>query len=193
MKYSIREFASEIRQTNPPFYEELSDSQVVKRWLNDHPEDKYKLIQERTPKQNSKVMNEENSESSSFGWLFFLILLSVLAFTKKKQKKHIEETSVALKETMYKLGAKNISNSLKGNENTGENMWEGIGLLFGEGIIEEIAPKLVGRKNFMFFSLTKLSLDGDDHIIGIGILGNVIILADFEKELKKALKQTKQQ
>jgi hypothetical protein len=47
MKYSIKQFANEIRQKNPNSYDDLSDQKLVELWVKKHPDDKDKIRNEK--------------------------------------------------------------------------------------------------------------------------------------------------
>ena len=47
MKYSIKQFANEIRQKNPNSYDDLSDQKLVELWVKKHPDDKGKIRNEK--------------------------------------------------------------------------------------------------------------------------------------------------
>ena len=43
MKYSIKQFANDIRQKYPNSYDDLSDQKLVELWVKKHPDDKEKI------------------------------------------------------------------------------------------------------------------------------------------------------
>ena len=47
MKYSIKQFANEIRQKYPNSYDDLSDQKLIELWVKKHPDDKNKIRNEK--------------------------------------------------------------------------------------------------------------------------------------------------
>jgi hypothetical protein len=107
----------------------------------------------------------------------------VLAFTNPSQEKHIQETNIILKKVVNYISSKGLMD----NGNSTNQLMGGIGLLFGDNLIDGVTSKFITRKNYIFFSLTNASFDGKDQTIGIGILGNVVIFDEFEKKIKDIL------
>ena len=59
-----------------------------------------------------------------------------------------------------------------------------LGAMLGATFAENLINNLVSRDNYLLFSLTKATFDGESKIIGVGILGNVFITTKTD-ELKK--------
>ena len=57
--------------------------------------------------------------------------------------------------------------------------------MFGNSLVEGIVKEVVKKKDYFFFSLTSIEYNGYEKVIGIGIMGNVHISEEVEKELKK--------
>jgi hypothetical protein len=76
MKYSIKEFAHEIRKIHPGHYDDLSDSKLVGLWLKKFPADV------------DKVGLQTKSKSSWGAYVFYGVLIYVgLSFINKEFKK----------------------------------------------------------------------------------------------------------
>jgi len=69
MKYTINEFATEIRKSYPGDYDDLSDTKLVELWLKKYPNDKEKI--------GSDIVNQPQEDSLYFS---FLGLISVALF-----------------------------------------------------------------------------------------------------------------
>jgi len=63
MKYSIKEFAQEIRKTYPNDYNDLSDDELVHLWLKKYPKDKNKID-----------FSKKEKTSFNFLWILFIIV-----------------------------------------------------------------------------------------------------------------------
>ena len=90
----------------------------------------------------------------------------------------------AVKEKISKL-IKSENPSEEKSTNLLSEVGSAIGAMFGDSLVEGIVKEVVKRKDYFFFSLTSVEYNGYDKVIGIGILGNVHISEEVEKELKK--------
>lgn len=88
-------------------------------------------------------------------------LLLILTFTNPSEQDHRDAVMTKITE--------------KVKENQPENEWEeagqNLGLMFLQGMIGNI----VTRNNYVLFSTTKLSYQGETKVIGYGVLGKVYI------------------
>ena len=97
----------------------------------------------------------------------------------------LEDHQNAVKEKISKI----IKSQMPTDEKTTSTLGEigtAIGTLFGNSLLEGIAKEVVKKKDYFFFSLTSVEYNGNEKVIGIGILGNVHISEEVEKELKKS-------
>ena len=131
------------------------------------------------------IMSESNT--SNFNTIIFVIVLVVLAFTNPSQEKHIQEANTVLKKVVNGISSKGLMD----NGNSNNQLMGGLGLLFGDGLVDGMTRKFITRKNYIFFSLANASFDGKDQTIGIGILGNVVIFDEFEKTIKATIERSK--
>jgi len=69
MKYSVDEFAKEIRKINPGKFNHLSDDNLVKYWLNKYPKD------------ISKVDLNKKKSANSIEYFSFLGFISIVFFS----------------------------------------------------------------------------------------------------------------
>jgi len=63
--------------------------------------------------------------------------------------------------------------------------------LFGVGLADQSVKEFVKRKDYFFFSLTIFEFNGNETTIGVGLLGNVFISDEFEKELNNKINKIK--
>ncbi len=108
------------------------------------------------------------------GCLVLLVLFGYIAYNTNPDKEmHIENACEILKES--------------GVENFGLNsvyMSIGEGLL-GKDRMQSLMSKFIVRKNYLFFSLTQIEIDGDEEIVALGMFGkmwNIGPLVDFVEE-----------
>ncbi len=63
-------------------------------------------------------------------------------------------------------------------------------LAIGEGLLgkermEDLMGKFITRKNYFFFSLTAIDVEGDEQIIALGLFGHFFDLGDMQNIKKK--------
>jgi Domain of unknown function (DUF4359) len=59
-----------------------------------------------------------------------------------------------------------------------------LGLMFASAVINKFADVTIERKNFYLFSLTSFEFNGNEKIIGLGILGKVFISDEVDEKFK---------
>jgi hypothetical protein len=91
------------------------------------------------------------------------ILISLMATNPS-----IEDHRIAVFDEMKE---KMSSSSSSVSTNEWQKAGEAIGFAIGKGILENA----VSRENYVLFSLTKITINGNQKNIGIGILGNVLV------------------
>ena len=114
----------------------------------------------------------------------YIIVICLLAILYASNPS-LEDHQNAVKEKISKI----IKSQMPTDEKTTSTLGEigtAIGTLFGNSLLEGIAKEVVKKKDYFFFSLTSVEYNGNEKVIGIGILGNVHISEEVEKELKKS-------
>lgn len=106
-----------------------------------------------------------------------LILISafaiILFFTNPSEINHIDSVKSKLKSLYKKEMANNLMNDT--GENSFSSIGNGLGLLFGDIFIDKMTDGFISRENYYLFSLTKAEFNGEENIIGLGIIGNVYL------------------
>jgi len=101
---------------------------------------------------------------------FFLAVATLLIYTNPSEKMHLD----FIKEVCHKEN--NKTPSFYGN----------LGRLFeivlGDERYNGLLKDFVKRKNYVFFSLTEIQLNGKTEIVAIGVFGNIILLEDVKKQ-----------
>jgi len=64
---------------------------------------------------------------------------------------------------------------------------QALGIMLGGMIIEKVLDNFMSTDNYVVFSTTKITWDGEARIIGIGAFGNVFITKELEESLEKGL------
>lgn len=179
MKYTVTEFAVQIRSLYPGDYDDLTDTALVTLWIKKHPDDIDKIQLNYT----NTIIREK--ESSSYGWIFLVIIFALAFFTNPSPTTHKEK----IKEKLNVYLEKGIKNTL-GDQN---DEWSKLGGIFGTYLgktaLDEMVETTVSSDNYIFFSLTKFSFGGGTNIIGFGVFGNIFLLPQFETEIDKTFKK----
>ena len=112
--------------------------------------------------------------------LFVLgIVIIVAVLTNPKKQDHID---VIKKE----ISSRSLENSMD-DLTTGNDMeraGSALGMTLGMALLDKMLESLIEVDNYLLFSLSKLSYNGNERIIAIGAFGNVWLLFDPE-ELQK--------
>jgi hypothetical protein len=113
--------------------------------------------------------------------LLSFLLIAVLIFTNPSEENHLQTVKLKLKMSMNKK----MSSDINSSNNSFNSIGKGLGIILGDALIDRLTENFVFRQNFIIFSLTKVNFKGEDKIIGLGILGNVIISNKIDDFLNK--------
>jgi len=98
MKYSIKEFANQIRNLYPNDYNDLTDEKLVELWLKKYPNDisKINLIQTETVRYISKEepINSNNSNNNSYIKYVIIAIICFIAFKTNPTSKDFIDAGV---------------------------------------------------------------------------------------------------
>ena len=125
----------------------------------------------------------QNSSSTRNTWkyILFILLLALLFASNPGLQDHRDAVSAKIN----RLLAKEIS-----KDDTTGNTLDGagaqLGQMLGSMVINKVVENAVQRKNYLFFSLTSFEINGDEKIIGFGILGNVFITNHVDQKFNEA-------
>jgi len=110
----------------------------------------------------------------------FIIAIAIMAILYASNPDLLTHQN-AVKVKISNLIKKQISSEKSTNSN--EQAGKFVLGLFGEGIADEAVKEFIKRKDYFFFSLTTFEFNGNETTIGVGLLGNVFITDELEKEL----------
>lgn len=105
------------------------------------------------------------------------VILIVAFFTNPNQAAHKEK----VKSTITSLYQK----QLKENQTTSNNGFEALGSLLGTSLINTMVENGVSCDNYLLFSITKITYEGQEKSIGYGLLGNVFLSSKIEEAFKQ--------
>jgi hypothetical protein len=110
-----------------------------------------------------------------------LIIISAITliafFTNPSQATHKEKVKSTIT-TFYQK-------QLKENETTSSNAFGALGSLLGTTLINTMVENGVSCDNYLVFSITKMTYDGQEKSIGFGVLGNVFLSTKIEDAFNK--------
>lgn len=115
--------------------------------------------------------------------IFIGVLLIVGALTNPTQDRHKE----AVKNKLNVIMQKSIKDSMKNSDSGAEQIGSALGLMLGGAILDRMIESTISSDNYVFFSTTNATWEGQTKIIGVGVFGNVFI----SKEIDNALKDDK--
>lgn len=113
-------------------------------------------------------------------FVFFVLVLALAYFTNPS-----EETQKAI--IKQKVSA-SLEKLVRQNQSGGtlNNFAIELGMAFADKIIQSVTENNITTSNYLFFSIPRLSFNGNTRVIGIAAFGYVYI-GDIEKELQKNL------
>jgi hypothetical protein len=118
-----------------------------------------------------------------------IIALAVIVaiLTNPKPEVHKE----ALKNKLYQYMHGPMTYDLNNARTRQEEVVQMFDILLGNTLLESVIDNLVTSDNYLIFSLTRLSLEGNSKIIGYGIFGNVYLDKNIDDLLNEAFSKTK--
>jgi hypothetical protein len=115
------------------------------------------------------------------GAIAFILIILIAVFTNPDEDKHREGVKSKLNTYMQKSVVK--------TDNEWEQAGQTLGLALGGMIIEELINSSISTDNYILFSMTKITWDGESKIIGAGAFGNVFLTKKIDEILDQALKE----
>ncbi len=104
-------------------------------------------------------------------------ILAIAIFTNPSQETH--------KEVVKSKIISYYEQSLKENQSTSNNSFEVLGNLLGTSLITTLVENGVKSDNYLFFSITKMTYEGQEKSIGFGAFGNVFLSEKVEEAFSK--------
>jgi flagellar biosynthesis protein FlhB len=115
--------------------------------------------------------------------LFFMLALVVLVavFTNPNEERHKEVIRAKLKMHLQQSIAANST------DNALDRAGQALVMLLGGALIDGIIANVLSTDNYVLFSTSKITWDGETKIIGIGVFGNVFLTREIENALENGL------
>lgn len=174
MKYTVSEFASEIRQLYPGDYDDLSDNKLVELWLKKYPNDINKVdINQIGQSEVPRI------KPGYFKYVLFALLLTVSFLTKPSFRDHKD---TILNEVLYPLVDK------VGNE-VGIRDLSSLNFLGVDVVHEGLKKYMDDPDNITFKDYYLIStVEYEGQTVSYGAFGIVFIPPQVKNELNKQVK-----
>ena len=110
-----------------------------------------------------------------------IILIAIL--TNPNQDRHKE----VIKNKLNSYMQKSMKQKLSESNNEWERAGQAFGMLLGGALVDRVIDTLVSTDNYLLFSLTKISWEGEMKIVGYGAFGNVYVTSKLDEAIDKGL------
>jgi hypothetical protein len=111
--------------------------------------------------------------------LFLCIIVFIAILTNPNQESHREKVKMIFKNFYQK--------SLEENSLDEDGGLAVLGNFLGTSLINTLVDSAISSDNYVLFSLTKLTFEGEETVIGFGIFGNVFLSDKIEDSFTKKL------
>lgn len=109
-----------------------------------------------------------------------IVLIAVI--TNPNQERHKEAVKNKLNSYMQKAMKENLT----GNNDL-QQAGQALGMMLGGAFIDRMIDNLVSADNYVLFSLTKITWDGQTKVVGVGVFGNVFFSSKLDELVDKGL------
>lgn len=110
-----------------------------------------------------------------------IILVAVL--TNPNQDRHKEVIRAKFNSYMQK----SMSEGLSETENKWKKAGQALGMMIGGAMIDGIISSILSTDNYVIFSTTKITWEGESKVIGVGAFGNVFLTGKLDEVLNEGL------
>ncbi len=111
------------------------------------------------------------------------VIAIVAILTNPNQDRHKE----VIKNKLNSYMQKSIKQNLPETDNDWEQVGQAFGMMLGGALADRIIDNLVSTDNYVLFSTTKISWEGETRIIGVGVFGNVFITKRLDEAMNEGL------
>jgi hypothetical protein len=116
-----------------------------------------------------------------------LIIIGVIVFVAILTNPNADRHKEVIKNKLNSYIQKSMKESLTETDNEWEQAGQALGMMLGGALIDRIIDNLVSTDNYVLFSTTKISWEGETKIIGIGAFGNVFITNKLDEAMNEGL------
>ncbi len=115
--------------------------------------------------------------------LIISLIILVAVLTNPDQTRHKE----VIKNKLVTYLQKSFRNDQPETKDEWQEADQALGVVLGGMIVEKILDNFMSTDNYVVFSTTKITWDGEARIIGIGAFGNVFLTRELDEALNKGL------
>jgi hypothetical protein len=108
----------------------------------------------------------------------FIALLAV--FTNPKKDRHKEVLKAKLTAHLQRSADTNVEEASVG-------LGQAFGVMLGSFVVDQVVNNLVSTGDYILFSTTRITWDGETRTIGIGAFGNVYLSGKVDEALNSGL------
>jgi hypothetical protein len=116
-----------------------------------------------------------------YGIIAVVFLVAIL--TNPSQDRHKEVLKTKLNAFMQKT----LKETPVDPTNPFAQAGQTFGIMLGDLMVDKILGSLVSTDNYLIFSTTKLTIDGEPKVIGFGAFGNVFLSGKIDEALDNGL------
>lgn len=113
--------------------------------------------------------------------LGFILLTAVI--TNPDQERHKE----VLRSKINSYFQKAMTEEMTDPNDEWAQAGQALGMMIGGTIVERIVDNLISTDNYIFFSTTKITWNGQTRVIGFGVFGNVFLTKKLDDAVKDGL------
>ena len=133
------------------------------------------------------VHGNNHPELKEVASLFSEINRELLQHLKQEEEVLFPAIKEVIKNKLNSYMQKSIKQNLPETDNDGEQVGQAVGMMLGGALADRIIDNLVSTDNYVLFSTTKISWEGETRIIGVGVFGNVFITKRLDEAMNEGL------
>ena len=116
--------------------------------------------------------------------IIIIVLIGLVAvLTNPNQDRHKE----VVKNKINLYLQKSMKEGNADTDNDEEKSGQAIGMMLGVVLVNQIIDNLVSTDNYVLFSMTKVTWDGQTKVIGIGAFSNIYLTDKLDNALNEGL------
>lgn len=116
------------------------------------------------------------------------LILLVAVLTNPNLDRHKE----AIKTKLNSYLQESMKEDIKKTDEKWGKVGQSIGVILGGVFVDRIVDNLVSTDNYVLFSTTKVTYDGQTKIVGVGFFGNVFLSKKLDDGLNQGLVKNQQ-
>ena len=107
------------------------------------------------------------------------VIVLVAVLTNPSEDRHREAMKSRLNANMQKTIKQRLGEDANGLEGSAQ----ALGAILGGSVVSGLVENVVSSDNYVLFSTTKMTWEGESKVVGVGAFGNVFISNKIDKAL----------